>query len=414
MKALILFTLTLFIGFDASSQGVSFTEVNSGSDVDLRCVFFVDDEIGYTAGRSEFLYKTIDGGDSWTANLMLGLAIGGGLEQSIIDLYFVSELEGYAIQENTYGIRYTEDGGNNWSLIEDTPGNMCFPKDLEILENGTQSLIGSGCFQGAVYAFNEDGEWPLDATEFETDEYVHALSQDFLDNQTGIVGTAGGLTFRTADGGETWEMSSIPDVDSITGITYVNAQTILASTTDTGSALYISEDGGQTWDFEGASLTFFYPRLNGVITGLRNVIFGKAETGGQGFVSYQTNGELNWDYQSFDPELNAGFTTPDGTAFIVGDDGIIIRSDAPLGVYERPEKVFSVYPNPASTQLFIDGLPESDGDFNFTISNGLGQIIQQGSLSSSQIELKQMASDVYFLEIKSDKKSLGVQKVRIE
>ncbi len=412
---LISIIISSFLCFHGFAQEGSFSEVSSGSDLNLHSIFFIDDEIGYVGADSLFLLKTIDGGETWTPIEMQGIGSTFG-SNHIKDLFFENEFNGYALVEGSGFLHKTEDGGNNWVIVENTPGNMCYPEDFEIMADGSHFLTGWGCFQGALFGRTVDDEWDEIVIELSPNSQVRGLDMDFYNDQIGIIGCTEGKVYRTIDGGENWIASELPTTDSITSIAYKNENLIYASTTDTGSALYMSEDGGDTWDFEGTSLTFFYPRLNGLLMDDQEVIFGRATTGGQGFVSYRVGEDNFWEYQSFSPELRAGFTKPNGAIYVVGDEGIIIRTDAVLNInITAPKPTYSVYPNPTIHTLNFKGLPNDGQRLTYKLSNGIGQIVKQGNLKGGQIDLPSLPSDVYYIEIKTaDKRSLGVQKIRID
>jgi photosystem II stability/assembly factor-like uncharacterized protein len=123
----------------------------------LRTVFFRDALHGWAGGGSgstPTLFRTIDGGQSWSAIATSGLA------SFIGDLHFTDDLHGLAaIWSGGGGVFRTDDGGATWTPLTNVP-----------------------------------------AKEFH-----------FLDAQRGWASTnQGGVALRTGDGGATWETIPLP------------------------------------------------------------------------------------------------------------------------------------------------------------------------------------------------------------
>ena len=69
---------------------------------------------------------------------------------------------------------------------------------------------------------------------------------------------------------------------------------------------------------------------------------------------------------------------------------------------------FLLYPNPAQTMLNVKILDASD-KFTYRILNMLGQTVRNGDLSSTSIDVKDLQSGVYFIEI-NDGEELSTQR----
>ena len=87
----------------------------------LQTVFFINEQVGFVAGGSGGIYKTIDAGKSWTnANTTVSLPVYG--------LYFLNEHTGFAVGGESFCagadctppggfILKTTDGGETWISV---------------------------------------------------------------------------------------------------------------------------------------------------------------------------------------------------------------------------------------------------------------------------------------------------------
>jgi len=65
------------------------------------------------------------------------------------------------------------------------------------------------------------------------------------------------------------------------------------------------------------------------------------------------------------------------------------------------QQIFSIYPNPTNNELFVKS--SSDEEVNYSITNTIGQIIQQGILKTNQpIDLANIAAGLYLISIKNE------------
>ncbi|HOQ50033.1 MAG TPA: YCF48-related protein, partial [Candidatus Kapabacteria bacterium] len=114
--------------------------VNSGTDQELKSIFFYGQSIGYAVGSSGTIVKTTDGGNNWTA-------LTSGTSNTLNSVYFVNNNEGF-VSGNVGLLLATKDAGATWSQV--TPADMAlidvkrWHKETNLPENG----VGLG---GAIY-----------------------------------------------------------------------------------------------------------------------------------------------------------------------------------------------------------------------------------------------------------------------
>ena len=89
--------------------GVSWIDLNSGTNKDLYAVSFPTEKIGNAVGKNGVILRTEDGGSYWfTQN--------SGITQNLNKVQFLDSENGFAVG-NEGIILHTEDGGNSWVVI---------------------------------------------------------------------------------------------------------------------------------------------------------------------------------------------------------------------------------------------------------------------------------------------------------
>ncbi|HVX27016.1 MAG TPA: YCF48-related protein [Parafilimonas sp.] len=118
-------------GFAVCSLGKVYTSKDSGKTWQsfnlntlewLSSVYFYNDSIGFIGTRDSSIFKTVDGGASWTKidTYIYNL--------QILSFHFTDKLNGYLIGNNNYGgitdIYKTKDGGLTWYFVTQADGNF--------------------------------------------------------------------------------------------------------------------------------------------------------------------------------------------------------------------------------------------------------------------------------------------------
>ncbi len=155
---------TIYIGYDklwkSTNQGNSFEEIGSfGGDLNSLAICQTNPDYIY-AGRATSLYKTTDGGETWTpinSGLPLSQAPLTYIEVKFNDPNTVWVTLG---NFNEYGVYQTTDGGQNWTNISaglpQIPVNCIIQNTLET----AQDQLYAGTDFG-VFIKNGDEDWTL-------------------------------------------------------------------------------------------------------------------------------------------------------------------------------------------------------------------------------------------------------------
>lgn len=313
-------------------EPVSYTE-----DLDLTDVFFVTADVGWVAGKSGTILRTVDGGQTWEAQL------GGDPQdqsEAVRVLSFLDERRGWAIQ----GMKtlFTRDG-ESWEEIGSAPygvSEMAFVSPRVGFVAGNPSAVHYG--PTIIYRTTNGGRswnpvWTC-AAKVALGGVTKNIGCEIADIQfpSPTVGYAVAaascagrgycgpppLLAKTTDGGETWQIMTGPGVleqDFIKGIFFLDENTGYARL---GSGkLHMTADGGRTWRgivaSPGEAIQFADPMVGwGVELGWTELR-----------LSYTTDGGRRWSSRRMRlPETVAAYSMPRrDRAYIVGTGGMIFR-----------------------------------------------------------------------------------------
>lgn len=361
----------------SSDGGVTWTE-NQYTALSINWIQYINRDTGYITIGTVHLHKTTNRGQSWfnpgfnatgewqfeLLNENIGYGVGAGLtvtktedgfntgenlflKHNWSDVFFVSEQKGF-LSSIDLGVKLykTEDGGNTFQIIENSPSRIY---DILFLDSLT-GFLGSN----TIYKTTDGGEnW------YSVNVAPGNIGKIFFINPLTGWATSGRNILKTTDGGENWVVqfthitlgfSSIHFVDSLYGwtsggrpqktsnggISWIeqtntsiwNSQDVYFSNIDTGwivkssfnSSLLKTTDSGINWmavsEVIGAYGFHFFPDpLHWMINGSRRYI---TEDGGNTFIDITD--DVSTGFGSF------GAVT-DKLGYAVGSFGLILRYD---------------------------------------------------------------------------------------
>jgi len=177
---------------------LGFTKICESDSYNSVC--FVDTNTGFVAGYDGVISKTIDGGYNW-------ISLESNTSITLYDIYFLNASEGFVVSgESGCGgtgcipeggiILYTNDGGQTWSELNNSPSDifdMYFTNELEGFAFGRGNYSGGdfGHSYGSIFHTIDGGEhWTGSSNVHETGVIVsvsfpsnkkgYALSQNII------------------------------------------------------------------------------------------------------------------------------------------------------------------------------------------------------------------------------------------
>jgi photosystem II stability/assembly factor-like uncharacterized protein len=292
-------------------------------DNDHAWATFADPAAPPLAGSApQVVWRTQDGGQTWTASQPLNLSDAEYAAPS--DLLFVDTLRGWLLTHVGAGMNHdyvmlyvTSDGGQTWERIADplstSPTNLpmsCTKSGLGFLNPETGWVTGDchGVAPGLYFHRTTDAgrNWqaqplppPPGAANLFSNESLSCGTYSLITLPPQLVSVAvlcqdfnsGDLTaylYRSADGGQNWDASPLPgrdlfflDPDRVWSIAEGDVNDPTAPRT-----LYFSDDGGISWADRatvtwGAQLDFISPELGwGIATAGEERAFVHTSDGG--------------------------------------------------------------------------------------------------------------------------------------
>lgn len=233
---------------------------------------------------------------------------------ALLDVKLLSPTVGVAVGEQGTIVR-TEDGGATWHLMRSSAA-----RDLHSLtQTSTGRLVAVGTGGGVQTSDDQGVSW----SPHDVDLPIELFAVAFPDARTGVAVGAQGIIFRTLDGGDNWtRVQSTATPTSLYGVAFVDSQTLVA--VGGQRAIVRSVDAGETWS--AVATPAGEQALDDVtfIDSRRGFALGRAT----GFIT--ENGGASWTEISspcaVDEECNAAAAPADGTAYAIGQTGLIARS----------------------------------------------------------------------------------------
>jgi photosystem II stability/assembly factor-like uncharacterized protein len=252
-------------------------------NVYFESVCFPDENTGFAMDRYGFIYKTTDAGNTWDT-------VYYELDEYLNDLYFIDAQNGFVVCSGGK-IIHTNNGGETWQFQWETTlsllSSISFAGDNIGYIAGDKGIITKTIDSGSTWV-------SIHSDSTETYSSIH-----FITPNRGCVVGMKGVILNTSDGGQTWSETNLGDTVNLSTVSMFNSDTILA----TGKAitnnynsipqLLRSTDGGETWTVCQSSYEYFSPEaVSSTPEGTAYCV------GNMGFISRSDNFGATWSEQS--------------------------------------------------------------------------------------------------------------------
>jgi len=332
-------------------------------------IVFVNPDTGFIASFNGIIYKTINGGQTWTG-------VQTPSTQNVVRMFFLDENTGWATLELFIDghVLKTGDSGESWEMVDT---GMDGTQSIYFLDNNNGWLAGwlgepNNC--GVILKSNDGGNSFI--TQYICSSYTYIEDFYFLSEQIGwAVGTKSTtnsyLILNTEDGGETWEEITLPELQ-----------------------------GG--WN-EEASIIYSIQFVNDTIGWLTCADFDN-----WGYIFLTTDGGENWQQQFtnlWQPICDIQMLNQD-TGWAVGGDFIYFTDNGtynPVGVEEKQNSDFNfaVSPNPTNG-IFTVHFPNEISNEEIIIYDIMEKevICNQCLTPNSIIDISNQPNGIYFITLK--------------
>lgn len=357
-------------------------------------VCFVNSQVGWVVNTSGFIYKTTDGGTSWTT-----------LVESPTSTFrcvgFANESKGWVgnltIDLNCFGtpgdpvlLYATTDGGTTWTpvtgLPEPLPLGLC---GMDVVDEDVVYIVGRVCDPARIVKTTDGGAtWESIDMVGLADRLIDCL---FVDAQTGFVvggrddvvsGNSRGVILQTTDGGVTWTTRHETAAENrwCWKITAPSANVMYVSVQiNDGTTPYVlkSTDAGLTWVQKSLPVASYFEQGIGFATETEGWVGGST-------LSYRTtDGGDTWTTFRFEfPTDNVNrvrFLTPT-LGYAVGrrvykysDDTVVAVPPVAAGDAADRAYLSDVEPNPSRGATTIEYRLPQAGSVRLSVYDVLGR-----------------------------------------
>ncbi len=368
-------------------------ELDSGISDNLYSVFFIDENLGWAAGKDVILI-TSDGGSSWSQSPLIGV------NNSI---HFVTSSLGWVC--NSQGMIFkTTDGGINW-LLSHTESS----KELTSISFLNENLgIASGYNRTILFTSDGGENWQNVLTE----SYDHLLKTYIYSSGLMLVTGGNGLVYRSYDSGNSWDSLNAGMPNALYGVSFISPLTGFVF--GCCGAFFKTTDGGDTWQ----SHNYITPG---------DIIYSSD------FVDDNTGwavGELGWLLKTTDSgetwnqngpqiqaELRSVFFVNEDIGFVAGSNGTILKTvnggGSSTSVSENGDltpiafQLHQNYPNPFNPKTVISYQLPMSSNVSLKVYNLLGKEVatlvnEEKPAGEYEVEFdgSGLTSGIYFYQLK--------------
>lgn len=381
-------TLFLLTVLQISTFSSVWYHQNSGTNVSLNALYFVNINTGYVAGNNGIILKTTNKGLNW-------IALSSGTQKNLYSVYFTNNDDGYAVGDSI--ILKTTNSGISWE-----PYILNYPMKSVYFINNNTGYIAS--YYGTVIKTTNAGHswYPF----IPYSRYADYTCVFFKDVNTGYVVGLSGRYVKTVDGGNSWVQMPQFYPKNYFSIQFPSKTTGYLIGGWVTSMILKSDDAGENFRYLIDGMTgvrlfsaSFIDTNNGIAVGRL------------GYIVRTTDGGINWDQETSGTNsilYGVQFLNSE-TAYIVGDNGTILTTFKIIGINQISTKIpgnFSLeqnYPNPFNPATKIKFSIPQHGFVTIVLYNVMGEEIKyivsqrmNPGIYETELNASELPSGTYF------------------
>jgi photosystem II stability/assembly factor-like uncharacterized protein len=336
----------------------------------LSDIFFINEDIGWICGYNmPFIFKTIDGGQSWQQ-----YAVNGA--DSFEQIAFANNTLGFALEgfSGSIGAK-TTDGGLTWEAALEAGGN-----DITYYDSCNYVIIGSGYFSNVSNCEYELIDFSsINELADRNGRCIYIKNtNEWVVGSIGLIGANNfGSILTTNDGGENFTILDLPFSAWISELYFLNPEVGYATATNTTEipcTILKTFDGGLSWNCQGTPIL--------------------TNEQGETYYAYFFDMDLRNENLMYAMDQNIIYRTTNGGGPL---------GDTYTGVKVTPHKpkTLSLFPNPTSTSFRIEATQANEVRA-IEIYNATGQIIAQYTTVPNEMDVRNWPSGCYNVVVKYD------------
>jgi photosystem II stability/assembly factor-like uncharacterized protein len=323
MKPVLFFYFVLFCLTLGANAQMGWRPETSGTQRNLKSVFFVNPDTGWAVGSGDLILSTKDGGNTWVRFPVPFMSITSP-DSSLYSVYFSDANHGWIVGYNYYK---TTNGGLTWTDVEVEPA-PAFSATFEDTSNGwrvgtginsqtTNGGTGMSSFTNKTSSILDNNGVPTAPTTSYCVAYVDNLAGGSAISPM-IVGTGGVITQY---GGGVWDKQTSNTTNDLSSISFVGTKgwisgkngTVITTDNCCDQGVWEKVPSGTTANLN--SLKFMSDGQNGLAVGDSGIIL-KSTDAGEDWIKQASGTSQNLTSVAY---LSAN------TEWAVGNNGTILK-----------------------------------------------------------------------------------------